>query len=212
MQEFSLLLLGNESVGKTSFFKTATGKSQDYNFMYYSTIGVDYELIKIPFENEKIANIKLWDTAGAKLLRHVSCSYIRNTNIILLFFDITNKYSYDSIYEYWLEQILKNGNPKIIYLIGTHSDQLKERTVSLTAILRRAKSLDIPYYEITSHSGFDVGNILIKICKDIKGTNKEKIFQRNLKIKNWLQKQSHQEEKKDNSEEEYLNYKCFFCF
>lgn len=225
MSNYNVLILGNSNVGKTTFFKTATGKGSEYNYLYYSTVGIDCELVKIPIkdnnnnnnndDNNIVVKLQLWDTAGANLLRHISTSYIRTSNAILLFFDITQRYSYDSIKNYWLGQIVKHASsPVVIYLLGTHSDKLKQREISLTEIFEWTNTLKIPYYEISSYSGYNVGNVLIKLSKDMVNCDLKKCKKRMKRIKQWISKNETTKllHKNNSSESSYMDYKCFFCF
>jgi len=86
-----LILTGDENVGKTSILKSLTEKV--FTIDYIPTIGVEFAIHNIKFinnNNEKIAKLQIWDTAGQKRFRSIVQSYYRGAHIILLVVDLSN--------------------------------------------------------------------------------------------------------------------------
>ena len=96
---YKIILIGDSSVGKTCLFKKlTTGKYSDKNI---STIGIDRKSfslkVKIVENNEEIEKnfiIQLWDTAGQERFRAVTKGYYKDSQGLLLMYDITNKESF----------------------------------------------------------------------------------------------------------------------
>ena len=62
---FKLLIIGNSSVGKTSFlFRYA---DDSFTSAFVSTVGIDFK-VKTVFRNEKRIKLQIWDTGGFNLL------------------------------------------------------------------------------------------------------------------------------------------------
>ena len=63
VQRFSLIIVGDPSIGKTSLLKSYTGMT--FNDSYLVTLGIDYmaKVLK-PEGHTKEINVKIWDTAG----------------------------------------------------------------------------------------------------------------------------------------------------
>ena len=217
--KYKVLLLGNDDVGKTTFFKTATATADQNTYnnnMFKSTIGIDFDLIKVPIKDETII-LQIYDTAGNRSFRHITTSYIRGSDTILLFFDITNEYSYESIRSYWLSKIVENGTPKVIYIIGTKIDKLRQRKVSLTDILKWTDEIGIRYFEISTYSGFNIGTILVQLSTDLITPLPNNSIENNKmeKITTWIDKHELSSFSTiDLDDKNYVNYnnKCFFCF
>ena len=129
--EYKVVLIGNSTVGKTSLFKKlTTGEFSEKNI---STIGMDKKTLNLEIEvNEnntpvtKKVNISLVDTAGQERFRSITKNYFKESDGILLLYDVTNKESFKNV-ENWIDSIHDSiGNHKnskyIIILIGNKID------------------------------------------------------------------------------------------
>ena len=141
--EYKLILLGNSAVGKTSLFKKiTTGEFYEKNI---STIGMDRRTIQLDIEVEdkgvpvtKSFDISLVDTAGQERFKAITKTYYKESDGILLIYDVTNKESFVQL-KIWIDSIYdslgNNENSKyIIILIGNKLDLIgidgKTRQVS----------------------------------------------------------------------------------
>ena len=70
-------------------------------------MGVDYITSEIIMDGEKI-KLKIWDTSGQERFRSISQSFYKNTQGVILVFDLSNLQSFQSI-DYWI-QSLENVN------------------------------------------------------------------------------------------------------
>ena len=129
--EYKIVLIGNTAVGKTSLFKKlATG---DFNDKNISTIGMDKKSLPVEIEvNEnnqivkKQIDISLVDTAGEERFRSITKTYFKESDGVLLLYDVTNKESFKNV-ESWIhsihESLGNNVNSKYeIILIGNKVD------------------------------------------------------------------------------------------
>ena len=133
---YKIILIGDSSVGKTCLFKKLT--SGTYSDKNISTIGVDRKSfflnIKINEkgqEIEKSFQIHLWDTAGQERFRSITKGYFKDSQGLLLMYDITNKETFDNS-ENWINGIKdslgqdedkkNNDNKYIIILLGNKLD------------------------------------------------------------------------------------------
>ena len=116
--EYKIVLIGNTAVGKTSLFKKlTTGVFSERNI---STIGMDKKTMTLEIEvnkdNETIkkkVNISFIDTAGQERFRAITKLYFKESDGILLLYDITNRESFKNVGT-WIETIHES--------IGNHSD------------------------------------------------------------------------------------------
>jgi Ras-related protein Rab-5C len=130
--EYKIILLGDSSVGKTSFFKKVTsGVFYETNI---SSIGMDKSSINFDIdinENNKITNksfkITLVDTAGQERFKSLTKSFYKGADCILLIYDITNKDSFNKI-SYWISTIndaigfYRDNSKYIIVVLGQKVD------------------------------------------------------------------------------------------
>ena len=57
---------------------------------YASTIGIDFVSKSVPVDNGTV-RLQLWDTAGQERFRSLIPSYIRDSQVAVVVFDITNR-------------------------------------------------------------------------------------------------------------------------
>eukprot|EP00919_Chromeraceae_sp_WS-2016_P016922 GHVR01040392.1.p1 GENE.GHVR01040392.1~~GHVR01040392.1.p1 ORF type:complete len:113 (+),score=2.51 GHVR01040392.1:29-340(+) len=87
-----IVLLGNQSVGKTSVIeKYISGNFDDSS---HPTVGIDF-LAKNITHHQKNYRLQLWDTAGQERFKSLIPGYLKNANCSLIIFDVTNKTSLD---------------------------------------------------------------------------------------------------------------------
>ena len=122
---YKIILIGSSAVGKTSLCHNLRGEM--FSDKIPITIGVDFMKFKLKDESRyssrqgKIYDIQLWDTAGHEKFRTITKSYYRDSHIILLCFDLTNRKSFMEL-DMWMDEIQENANNPIICLLGLKSD------------------------------------------------------------------------------------------
>ncbi|MFW9785486.1 MAG: Rab family GTPase [Candidatus Heimdallarchaeota archaeon] len=115
---FKILLLGDASVGKTSFTKRYC-----YNIFNPSerlTIGVDFHVKTIELDNTKI-KLQIWDVGGEERFRFLLPTYCLGANAAFLLYDITRPSTLDNISE-WMTIVRQKGGPIPIMLVGSKID------------------------------------------------------------------------------------------
>ena len=85
------MFLGDQSVGKTSLIHRFIYDSFDDN--YQATIGIDFMSHKMYIE-EKVIVLNLWDTAGQERFKSLIPSYIKDSAVAIIVFDLTNRGSF----------------------------------------------------------------------------------------------------------------------
>ncbi|POI25301.1 hypothetical protein CIB84_010949 [Bambusicola thoracicus] len=86
LRKFKLVFLGEQSVGKTSLITRFMYDSFDNT--YQATIGIDF-LSKTMYLEDRTIRLQLWDTAGQERFRSLIPSYIRDSAVAVIVFDIT---------------------------------------------------------------------------------------------------------------------------
>ena len=125
---YKIILIGNPSIGKTSFFrKLTTGEFHERNI---STIGLDKRTFNVDIindkEEKKSIDVSLFDTAGQERFRAITQSYYKGTQGALLIYDILDRSTFDSV-SWWVNSINEtlnniNNSKCVIILIGNKSD------------------------------------------------------------------------------------------
>ena len=170
---YKIILIGDSSVGKTCLFrKLTTGKYSEKNI---STIGIDRKSfslkIKVEENDEEVEKnfiIQLWDTAGQERFRSVTKGYYKDSQGLLLMYDITNKDTFYNL-DKWINGVKdslgdedKNSENKyIIILLGNKLDLAESgnRMVSTEEAEQKCKDYDIIWGGECSAKDFDVDDL-----------------------------------------------------
>ena len=157
-----IILVGDSGVGKSTFLKR---KVEDIFYSsFLSTIGVDFNTQYFIRQKYKIRT-SIWDTAGQEKFSSLIEVYYRNLTAGLIFYDTTNKKSFENI-DKWLERVKKNNEHLPVYIIGTKTDLNAEREVFLSD-LEKYKSQQIMLYDCSSKTNFNITEIFDSIIDDI---------------------------------------------
>lgn len=123
--KYKVILTGSSSVGKTSLCNNIRGVM--FNKHIPITIGVDFMKIQLKDPDRENGEqnkyeIYLWDTAGHENFRSITKSFYRNSQIVLLCFDLTNRKSFVEL-NMWLDEVNSTiTEPVYLCLLGLKSD------------------------------------------------------------------------------------------
>lgn len=114
---FKILIIGNSSVGKTSFlFRYA---DDSFTSAFVSTVGIDFK-VKTVFRQDKRVKLQIWaswevfdflnctttltifkkDTAGQERYRTITTAYYRGAMGFILMYDVSNEESFNSVQDW----------------------------------------------------------------------------------------------------------------
>jgi small GTP-binding protein len=152
---YKILLLGDASVGKTSFTKRYC-----YNIFNPSerlTIGVDFHVKTIEL-NEKRIKLQLWDVGGEERFRFLLPTYCLGANAAFLLYDITRPSTLDNISE-WMTIVRQKGGDIPIMLVGAKLDlEESQRQVQREYGIQIAEKNDMAsFVEISAKENVNVG-------------------------------------------------------
>jgi len=148
------LLLGDASVGKTSFTKRFC-----YNLFNPSerlTIGVDFHVKTIDLHGKKI-KLQIWDVGGEERFRFLLPTYCLGANAAFLLYDVTRSQTLDNIVE-WTNIVRQKGGPIPIMLVGSKIDleDAQREVLREYGIQVAEKNNMASFGEISSKSGQNV--------------------------------------------------------
>ncbi|XP_063682721.1 ras-related protein Rab-6A-like [Bolinopsis microptera] len=126
LRKFKVVFLGEQSVGKTSLITRFMYDSFDTT--YQATIGIDF-LSKTMYLEDRTVRLQLWDTAGQERFRSLIPSYIRDSTVAVVVYDITNASSFQQVNK-WIDDVrTERGHDVIIMLVGNKTDLADKRRV-----------------------------------------------------------------------------------
>ena len=161
--QFKLIMLGDVAVGKTSIVTRFV--DNEFKSTYHCTVGVEYKVKSLKLDPYTNVNLKIWDTCGEEKYRTITRQYYRNSNGVVLVFDLTNKNSFDKL-SGWLNDIKEYGpNDICIILVGNKSD-VQDRKLSLFEEGKKlAMNYKMPYIEVSAKTGTNVLSMFENITK-----------------------------------------------
>ncbi|KAH9521289.1 Ras- protein Rab-3, variant 2 [Dermatophagoides farinae] len=135
---FKILIIGNSSVGKTSFlFRYA---DDSFTSAFVSTVGIDFK-VKTVFRQDKRVKLQIWDTAGQERYRTITTAYYRGAMGFILMVTQIKTYSWD--------------NAQVI-LVGNKCDMEDERVVSYERGKQLADQLGLEFFETSAKENINV--------------------------------------------------------
>merc|ERR1711860_121707 len=95
------------------------------------TVGVDFLFMDIT-RTRNPYSVRFWDTAGQERFQALMPSYIRNTHLAIIVFDVSRRETFENI-DFWIQRIQEaseeNKEP-IIFLVGNKTDLEVENKVT----------------------------------------------------------------------------------
>eukprot|EP00128_Syssomonas_multiformis_P000086 Colp12_sorted_trinity150504_noHs@14577 len=166
LRKFKLVFLGEQSVGKTSLITRFMYDSFDNT--YQATIGIDF-LSKTMYLEDRTVRLQLWDTAGQERFRSLIPSYIRDSSVAVVVYDITNRTSFQQTTK-WIDDVrTERGNDVIIMLVGNKTDLGDKRQVSIEEGEAKAKELNVMFIETSAKAGYNVKQLFRRVAAALPG-------------------------------------------
>ena len=153
VQHFKIIFLGDQFVGKSSILNRFYQDKFEQD--YQATIGLDFHSKNVEIKNTTI-RLLLYDTAGQEKFKSLIPMYIRDANIIIVVYDITNKDSFLHT-EHWVNETkdLKREDA-IFVLVGNKIDLDDNRAVSTKEADEFANSKGFLFHEVSAKTGEEI--------------------------------------------------------
>ena len=133
---------------------------------------------------DRTVRLQLWDTAGQERFRSLIPSYIRDSTVAVVVYDITSNFNefnnsllrYYVILDYffkknsdatsfhqtskWIDDVrTERGTDVIIMLVGNKTDLSDKRQVRTEDGERKAKDLNVMFIETSAKAGYNVKQV-----------------------------------------------------
>ncbi|KAK9071543.1 hypothetical protein SSX86_007971 [Deinandra increscens subsp. villosa] len=184
LAKHKLVFLGDQSVGKTSVITRFM--YDKFDTTYQATIGIDF-LSKTIYLEDRAVRLQLWDTAGQERFRSLIPSYIRDSSVAVIVYDVANRESFLNTSKWIAEVRAERGSDVIIVLVGNKTDLVDKREVSIEEADGRAREHGVMFVETSAKAGFNIKPLFSKIAAALPGmetvstTKQEDMVDVNLK-------------------------------
>lgn len=157
-------------MGKTSLITRFMYDSFDN--MYQATIGIDF-LSKTMYLEDRTVRLQLWDTAGQERFRSLIPSYIRDSSVAVVVYDISSQKTFAQTRK-WIDDVRgERGNDVIIVLVGNKTDLGDKREVTTQQGEEEAKRVGAMFVETSAKVGHNVKSLFRRIAQALPGMEGE---------------------------------------
>jgi len=131
------------------------------------------------YVDSKPIKLQLWDTAGQERFKSLIPSYIKDSSVALIVYDISNKQTFASVNQ-WINEVKTiRGNETTIIIVGNKNDLSEKRQVSEEEGKILAKEQNGMFFEASAKSGDNVNNIFMKTAYLLSGLEAKSLTQKN---------------------------------
>ena len=151
-ESIKIILVGDSGVGKTSIINRYY--LNEFRIDMESTLSMNFVIKEILIEGRKI-QLNIWDTLGQE--KYYSCNklFIKNSNIVILVYDITRKNSFENL-DFWYNSINNElGKDFSLGLAGNKFDMVYKEEVSEEEGLDKAKAWGAHFSLLSAKSDKD---------------------------------------------------------
>jgi small GTP-binding protein len=182
-------LLGNSGVGKTCIIKRYT--DNEFDPQTVPTPGASYSQ-KIVIINNKPITLDVWDTAGQEQYRSLGRHFYKDSFIVCLVYDITNRESFEDL-KTWYNDLKEYGEKNVITaVVGNKSDCYEEEVIKEEEGRKYAEEINSKYFLVSAKEGDNIELLFNTLAQDFMGpeftekmreTKHEKGLEKEKKIK-----------------------------
>ena len=178
-----VVLVGDSGVGKTCIIQRYVNNEYDDNTDTSAPSTYFYKTLEFKEFNKSIS-LDIWDTAGQELYRAMAKNFYLNASIGILVYDVVKRESFDSIKDYWYEQLKISGEDNMVFaVVGNKCDlfqqeQVKEKegkqfaedigAVFQLTSCKESIGIDELFYEC-GKKYLETNNLVNKVNKESKG-------------------------------------------
>lgn len=166
LSKYKLVFLGDQGTGKTSIITRFMYDTFDN--AYQATIGIDF-LSKTMYLQDRTIRLQLWDTAGQERFRSLIPSYIRDSSVAVVVYDITNRSSFTNANK-WIDDVrAERGDDVVIMLVGNKTDLSDRRQVSTQQANAFADEVGALFIETSAKIGVNIKAVFRKLAAALPG-------------------------------------------
>ena len=175
VNKYKIIFVGDAGVGKTTIISRIM--DNPYNEVYEPSIGVDFMSKNIKFRDQNV-KLQMWDTSGKEKYKGLIPSYVKNSSIVFLVYDISVRTSFDNIPK-WITFIKTIENTSLV-LCGNKID-LSNREVKKEEGEELAKKEGIQFFEVSAKTDENIKNMFYSVVVELptfaeNNTNKENLI------------------------------------
>ena len=174
-KSIKIIIVGSSGVGKTCLINRIV--DNPFSETYEMSIGVDFMSKNLRYHGQNI-KLQIWDSAGQEKYKGLIPSYIRNSSIVFVVYDVSSKTSFNNVSS-WITFIKSIENTTIV-LCGNKID-LTTREVQSYEGQQFAQKEGLSFFEVSAKTNENVKLMFYTAVADLPtfaegATNKENLI------------------------------------
>ena len=170
---YKILILGDYSVGKTSFLNRYVSNS--FLSKTLSTLGVEYVLKNAKMKDGSIVKMQIWDTVGQERFRTITKSFFKGAHAIVLIFSVIDSDSFNNVRK-WITQIRDSADKDVILILAGNKNDCEDRKVDKSEAEELANEFDIKYFDCSAKTGENINKAFEELIETmVKTVDKSKV-------------------------------------
>lgn len=158
-----VVLVGDSGVGKTCIVQRFANDIYEANTESTIASAYTYKMLDYDKENKSIS-FDIWDTAGQELYRSLAKNFYLNAAIGILVYDISRKDSFESIKDFWYEQLKTSGEKNIIFgIAGNKCDLFNNEQVSEAEVKKFAEKIGAVFRLTSAQSDVGINELFTEL-------------------------------------------------
>ena len=187
IENVKITLIGDSGVGKTCIILRYTNK--EFNENQNTTRGANYcpKILKI---KDKDLRLDIWDTAGQEQYRSLGNYFYRDSYVVILVYDISNKQSFENLKNLWFKDLKTFGERyTVLAIVGNKSDLFEEEEVPEDEARKFAEEQEAIFMLVSAKNGDNINLLFTTLISKYLGPEfhflieeKNKEAEENIKI------------------------------
>ena len=162
-----VVLLGESGVGKTSIINQFITKR--FNPKCNTSVSAQFASKTIDFPDlKKSIKFDIWDTVGQEKYRSLTKIFYKDAKVIILVYDITTEYSFNSLKNYWYNETQNNTDGQPIYAVCANKyDLYQKQTVETEKGKEFADHIHAIFQNTSAASDLGINNLFDNLGRKI---------------------------------------------
>ena len=156
-ESIKVTLLGNSGVGKTCIIKRYL--DDEFSLEEQVTFSANFSQKEVTI-GDKTVILDIWDTAGQEQYRSMGRNFYKDSYIVCLVYDITNKDSFEDLKNIWYNELITYGEKyTVTAVVGNKSDCFEKEEVKEEEASNYAKSIKANYFKVSAKEGINIDSM-----------------------------------------------------